>query len=121
MRATTDRATRRKDETPMRTVSEIIEAVQEQQPATEEELRLALLCCHYSLTLAQRYDFETASEMALRMGAKETFERNFRMMKSDPTVYLGANWTPGTSENKAQRDRSKRVLKAFEASKGKSQ
>lgn len=100
----------------MRTVSEIVDAVQEQQPVTEDELRLALLCLHFHGQMASQSDFETASELKLRMRAKENFERRFRMMRADPTVFLGPRWTPGTPENAAGRAGSKRLLAAFEKS-----
>lgn len=98
----------------MRTVSEIVEAAQEQQPATDEELRLALLCVYYALQLGTASSYETDSELILRARAKANFESMFHMMRTDPTVRLGRNWTPGTPENTAQRAQSKRILAGFE-------
>jgi hypothetical protein len=101
-----------------RTVSEIVDAVQEQQPVTETELRLALLCLFYDGQMACPSDYEGASELKLRMRAKENFERRFHMLRSVPAVRLGPNWTPGTPENTAQREQSKRILAAFEKKRG---
>jgi len=98
----------------VRTVSEIVEAVRKQEPATEEELRLALLALYYDNTMACRSDFESASELKLRMRAKENFERRFRMLKSEPDRYLGPRFTPGTKENTEGRAQSEAVLRAFE-------
>ena len=98
----------------MRTVSEIVDAVQEQRPATEEELRLALLCLFYDGTMAAPHDYEDASELKLRMRAKENFERRFRMLRAEPGKYLGKRWTPGTAENAEGRALSQSVLKAVE-------
>lgn len=100
----------------MRTVGEIVEAVQEREPATEEELRLALLCLYYDGGLATRHDGETAHVLLLRMTIKDSFERRFKMMRLEPSVYLGPNWTPGTPENDKQRKMSKGILRAFEQS-----
>ena len=102
----------------MRTVFEIVSAVQEQEDVTIDELRLALLCVFYDGAMASPGDFNEASELKLRLQAKENFERRFRMLKSDPAVYLGPNWTPGSPENKAQREASKRVLAAFQKRQG---
>lgn len=96
----------------MRTVREICIAVQDQQPVTEDELRLSLLCLMYDGQMANPRDFETASEMKLRMRARESYERRSRMMTADPSVYLGPNWTPGTPENKRQREIAFKVLAA---------
>jgi len=102
----------------LRTVSEIVEAVQQQQPATEEELRMALLCLYYDNTMACDSDFEKASELKLRMRAKENFGRRFRMMKADPATYLGSRWTPGTQENAEGRAMSTKITDAFLKSRG---
>jgi hypothetical protein len=101
---------------PTRTICDIVDAVQEQQPVTEEELRLTLLCLFYDGQMSAPHDYETASDLKLRMRAKENFERRWRMLRAVPATYLGANWTPGSPENTAQREASKRILKAFEGS-----
>ncbi|HEU4544314.1 MAG TPA: hypothetical protein VFR23_24500 [Jiangellaceae bacterium] len=100
-------------------MNDIVGAVQEQEPATEEELRLALLCLYYDGQMSAPSDYESAGELRLRMRAKENFERRFRMLKADPSVYLGERWTPGTEENRAGRELSKRVLAKFEKSREK--
>lgn len=98
----------------MRTVSEIVGAVQEQQSATDEELRLALLCLFYDGQMACPSDYEGKSRALLEARARGNFDRRFRMLKADPSVYLGERWTPGTPENLDGRILSKRVLEAFE-------
>lgn len=103
----------------MRTVNSIVGAVQEQQPVTEQELRLALLCLYYDGQMACQSDYEGVSESRLRMRAKENFARRFRMLKSEPDKYLGPRWTPGTPENAEGRELSKRILAKFEAQKDK--
>lgn len=96
----------------MRTVGEIVEAVQEQQPVTEAELRLALLCLFYDGQLACPSDFEGASELRLRMRAQESFSRRFRMLREPADLYLGARWTPGSEENTTARRASKAIASA---------
>lgn len=97
----------------MRTVGEIVDACQEEQPATEQELRLALLSLYYVLQMSCPHDYEQAGELKLRMRAKENFERQFRMLKATPEVWLGERWTPGTDANAKGREQSKRVAAAF--------
>lgn len=104
---------------PERTVSEIVEAVQEQQPATDSELRLALLCLFYDGQMACPHDYAGKTQVHLELRAKENFERRFRMLRALPATYLGSNWTPGSPENTAQRANSKRILAAFEKRSGK--
>lgn len=102
----------------VRTISEIIDACQEQQPATEEELRLTLLALHYCLQMSCPSQFASFGESRLRTEAEENFKRWFRLLRESPDKYLGANWTPGTPENTEQRRLSKRVLRAFEKARG---
>lgn len=99
-----------------RTVSDIVTAVQEQQPATDEELRHALLVLFLTLQMSCPSDYKDAGPMQLKMRAELNFERMFRMMKSNPTTYLGPRWTPGTVENAEGRATSKRIVEAFERS-----
>lgn len=103
----------------MRPVTEIVLAVQEQQPATDDELRLALLCLFYDGQMACPSDYEGKTQAHLEARARENFARRFRMLKADPTVYLGERWTPGTAENLEGRRASKAVLAAFEKAEGK--
>lgn len=98
----------------MRTVGDILEACQEQQPATEEELRLALLALYYCLHLSCPHDYEGKAPMLLELRAKDNFERKFRLMKAEPSKWLGARYTPGTKENREGRGVSKRILAGFE-------
>lgn len=101
-----------------RTVSDIIEACQEQAGVTERELRHALLCLYYDSQLATQHDFATVSDTTLRRRAQENFERRFRMLRAAPATYLGAQYTPGTPENTKRREQSKRLVAAFEKSRG---
>lgn len=95
----------------MRTVSEIVGAVQEQQPCSDRELRLALLCLYYTLNMSCTRPEESSM-------ARDNFERQFRMMKADPEIYLGENWTPGTKANTSQRELSKKILNKVIAGQG---
>ena len=103
----------------MRTVNEIVQAVQEQQPATEDELRLALLAVHYAFGIAvPMQDTSKIGEVLLRVRAADNVNLRFRVLKSAPDEYLGPNWTPGTPQNQRQRAQSKRILEAFEKQRG---
>lgn len=103
----------------MRTIGDIIEAVQEQQAVTDEELRLTLLSLYYFMAIHAPFrDFDKEPEMVLRMRLRDAMSDHFALMKLTPAERLGANWTPGTPENTAQRARSKRVLAAFEKHRG---
>lgn len=107
------------DHKSMRTVGDIVGAVQEGQPATDEELRLALLCIFYDWQMATPSDYAGKSQLHLEMRARESFERRFRVLKAPPGVYLGPRWTPGTVENAEGRASSKAILAAFEKRKAK--
>lgn len=100
----------------MRTVGDIVEAVQEQQPVTDTELRYTLLCLNYALQLSCPSDFNHSPEFRLRQVAKANFERWFNLLRTEPAEYLGPNWTPGTPENQEQREQSKEILGAFQRS-----
>ena len=91
-----ERVQRRRD---VRTVNEIVGAVQEGQPATDEELRLALLCLYYNGQLSARAPRENTSLTVYQMRESEAFEHRFNMLKSEPQKYLGERWTPGTKAN----------------------
>lgn len=104
----------------MRRVVDIVEAVQEQQPVTEEELRLALLCVFYDGQADSRFMSDLASAgdavgvpATMMAIAKEHYARRFRMLRADQATYLGKNWTPGTPENTRQRAQSKAILEGF--------
>lgn len=105
----------------MRTVSDIVGAVQESRPVTEEELRLCLLCLFYDWQMATPSDYAGKSQAQLEMRARESFERRFRVLKAPPDVYLGPRWAPGTPENTEGRALSKRVLAALEKQRAKEQ
>jgi hypothetical protein len=99
-----------------RTVNDIVGACQEQTPATEQELRLALLCLYYGWSthsMAPR----AAEGSLLHLYQKEAFEARFRVMKAEPSKYLGERYTPGTEANQQGRKTSMAILAA--ATKGK--
>ncbi len=102
----------------MRTVGAIVESVQEQQPATEEELRLALLAVFYHAQMACSSDYAGKPAVIAERRAKDNFERHFRLLRTEPDKYLGPRWTPGSPENAEGRAASKRVLAAFVKSRG---
>lgn len=102
-----------------RTIGDIVAAVQEQQPATDEELRLTLLALYYFAELHAKSDYGNRPELALRMRAQHAFQDKFQMMKMAPDARLGPRWTPGTQENAEGRALSKRVAAAFEKNRGK--
>jgi hypothetical protein len=83
--------------------------VQDGAPSDEHELRLALLCLFYDGNLATNADFEEASELKLRLRARESFERRFRMLRAEPGKYLGPRWTPGTEGNRQGRELSLKI------------
>ena len=92
-----------------RTVSDIVGACQEQTPATEQELRLALLSLYYAWSIHS--SAPTAKEGSLlRVFQMEAFEARFRVMKAEPSKWLGARYTPGTPENVAGRAVSHVIL-----------
>lgn len=104
----------------MRSTLEIIIAVQEQQPVTEEELRLALLAMS-SIEHFLKNDFQSLIEAVLdgkptaRMKAefsRGTIEKMFQALKTPPDKWLGASGIPGTPENLRQREIAKRIFKA---------
>ena len=97
-----------------RTVGDIIEAVQEGQAVTDEEMRLTLLALYYSLVLASPSDHANKPLWWFQGLARDNFARRFSLMKQDPRRYLGERYTPGAEENKKGRAQSKRVLAAFE-------
>jgi hypothetical protein len=82
----------------MRTIGEIVDAVQECQEASEEELRLTLVSLWY----------------AYRMSARNSIEQQWKLIRVTPEHYLGPRWIPGTPENLEGRRYSKAMLNAFE-------
>ncbi len=100
----------------MRTIEEITDAVQEEGPVTDIELRLALMAIHYNYSINTHSDFDTVNSIRCVIRAKEQFTSRFNLYKLTPDKYLGPNWTPGTPENKDQRDTSKRILRGFKQS-----
>ena len=106
----------------MRSSNEIIIAAKEQQPVTEEELRMALLVevnCEYFLKKAILDWLEAVDKpttpLIIRMRqnrAREILESVFKMHKGDPLVVLGTRNIPGTPENTAGIALSKKIFKA---------
>lgn len=104
----------------MRTTLEIIIAVQECQPATEEELRLALVALSgiesfISHDLQDLVDDVIGGKPTAKFRAEYangTIDRMFQARKTPPDKWLGPNGIPGTPENIAGRAISKRIFKA---------
>ncbi len=105
----------------MRTVNEIVIAVQEQQPATDQELRYALLAmnaleysaCREIESLIKGLESDKpAVQKFILQDAKGFQERRFNSQKLPLDVYLGPGNIPGTKENTERRKMAKAVLKA---------
>jgi len=104
----------------MRTINEVIIAVQEQQPCTDDELRLTLLAVSAMHQRAERYLYDLAEviladelrrarfKAAFQIGEKE---RTFQARKTPADKYLGPEHTPGTPENKRLVQMGKNLLK----------
>jgi len=82
----------------MRTIGQIIEAVEEQQPVTDEELRLAVVALWHKLQIEIGFEPETR------------VPKLWDFMRSEPGKYLGPRWTPGTVENTQGRAMSKKIM-----------
>jgi hypothetical protein len=103
----------------MRSTLEIIIAVKESQPATEEELRLALLVMS-SIDHFVRHDLHELAEaveagrLSATWRAKEamgTLERMFHARKQDPREWLGPDNIPG---NPAYEQRYRAAMRLLE-------
>lgn len=105
----------------MRSTLEIIIAVQESQPVTEEELRLALLALS-GINHFVQHDLDDLIEAIeegkavplLKMKAefsKGTRERLFQGIKKDPREWLGPGNIPGNPEYEARRKMGKAIFK----------
>lgn len=102
-----------------RNILEIIIACKEQQPATEEELRLcvvALSAMLYTVEREERELFEAVVEgkpsakLRAEVCKRET-EIRFKAKKMAPREYLGPSHTPGTPENENLARMAKAVFK----------
>ncbi|KKK52537.1 hypothetical protein LCGC14_3103940 [marine sediment metagenome] len=103
----------------MRSTNEIMIAVQECEPCTEEELRLCIAALQAKLYFAKK----AANDMAKAIGDGQTkarfraafwkndADRRFKAMKMPVDEYLGAGNTPGTSEHAERLRFSKAVVK----------
>ena len=110
----------------MRTTNEIVCAVKDCQPVTEEELRLALVALS-AIDLFTRRDcgelvdqiLAPCNEPGLRLraarlrahGAKRALEDSFQALKTAPDKYLGPCHMPGTPEHAAGMRVAKAVFK----------
>lgn len=104
----------------MRTTNEIVIAVKECQPVSEEELRLAVaslssINAFHSMQINKLIEaFGSGSELKLKLrlsalpGHRESM---FQGAKAPMDKWLGAENTPGTPENKARLDWAKSVYK----------
>lgn len=92
----------------MKTINEVIIAVQEQQPCSEQELRLTLLALEYMRSHLDRQMHALVEKVIAEdwRGAKfkaefEKLEHEHRFsdMKVTAEHYLGPGLTPGTPDN----------------------
>lgn len=105
----------------MRSINEIVIAVQECEPVTEEELRLAVAALGYMETMDQKTIHEFAELVAenkhkssIQLKAQFLLQERghrFKSMKMPVDQYLGAANIPGTIENKARRKMMKNIFK----------
>ena len=105
----------------MRSTNEIIIAVKECQPVTEDELKLALCAMsgiHYHLkrslekTISDIEDGKPEAMLKYRAGfEKGTLEVMFNAIKMPPDEFLGPDNTPGTPEFKKRLDLGKAIFK----------
>lgn len=106
----------------MRSTLEIIIAVKECQPATDEELRLALIAmCNMEHFV--RRDLESLADaviagqpsaMLRAASAKKTLDAMFYARKKSPAEWLGPEHTPGTPEFQRFYEAGKRLLEKIE-------
>lgn len=105
----------------MRSTLQIIIAVKESQPVTEEELRLALLALS-SINHFVQHDLDALIEAIeegraapfLKMKAefsKGNRERLFQGIKKDPQEWLGPGNIPGNPEYEARMKTAKNIFK----------
>lgn len=105
----------------MRSTAEIIVAVKECEPCTDEELRMALMALsgieYFSnsklrkLAEAVAKGHPTVVQIELA-SAKAWQESRFAAERQDPLVWLGPPWTPGTPEYAERLASDKAILKA---------
>jgi hypothetical protein len=104
----------------MRSTLEIIIAVKECQPTTEEELRLALMAMssieHFIKedlkSLVEAVEKGGASAKLRAQFARGTLERMFYARKKPPNEWLGKENVPGTPEQKERLATAKAIYKA---------
>ena len=103
----------------MRSTLKIIVAVKDQEPVTEEELKMALLvmsAVNYFANnkieaLVRSIERNKMREYAVAE-AKKWRESEFEMLKNDPLICLGRSGIPGTPENNEQMRMSRQIYKA---------
>lgn len=105
----------------MRSTVDIIVAVKECQPATEEELRLALVAMsaieHFVRTDLQKLidaveEGKPAGVIEIKAAfAKGTISRMFKAIKMPVDKWLGPGNTPGTPENTKRLAMAKKIFK----------
>lgn len=91
----------------MRSTIEIIMALNDSQPVTDEESSLALLALdrmHYFLSkalndLIEAVQGDRPSAKLRAAFAADTRDRMFQAMKRDPKVWLGSSGIPGTPDH----------------------
>jgi hypothetical protein len=106
----------------MRSTKDIITAVKESQPVTQDDLRMALLVMStvdgftwrelYDLIEAVQSDPEQARMKAAF--AKGILERMYRAKKEDPETWLGPEQTPGAAAHDRWQQIGRRLLERIE-------
>lgn len=105
----------------MRTINEIIIAVKDCEPATDEELRMCIAALsgieYFSnknledLTVAITESKSLLIDLRVRE-SKHWLETRFAVFKKDPVKWLGPGNTPGHPEQVARMAMSKKIFKA---------
>lgn len=103
----------------MRTLYEIIEAVKDDAPATEEELRYALIAyqsLHHFDTMALRRLAEHPERCIGPLGIKfertEAFNRHKAALNIDPKTYVGWNNDPKNPQYQKERQVAVKIFEA---------
>ncbi len=102
-----------------RTILDIVIACKDQQPATEEELRLTVVALSHMLRIVETSERKLSESIAkgavhrsqmLAGFASREAERRFQARKTPPAEYLGPSFTPGTPENAALAKQARAVF-----------
>ena len=106
----------------MRTTNEIIIAVKDCEPVTDQELKLALVAMA-GIQYFLKSDLQTLVDLSLGDApsgrikmraefAKQTIDRMFKAIKTPPDKWLGEDGIPGTEANRSRMEMGKAIFKA---------